>query len=135
VRAVADAVHVERQAQRRAHGAARVERGERVLLDELDRAAVAQLAARRQDVAAPGDRAHRGRVDAKDHVGDGRLARPALADDRQALALHDVERDVVHGADLALAEREDLGDVAQRQKTGHAAPSGSPQPSCTTSGW
>ena len=74
-----------------------------------------------------GDLAQRLRIDAKDHVGDGRLARPALADDGKALAFRHIERNGVDGTNLATTGVEGLGDGAERQKRmRHATPSGSP---------
>ena len=82
-------MHVQRQPERRADTALGVERGQRILLHKLDRAAMREVAACRQRAAAEGNLAQRLRVDAEDHVGDRRLAGSGFTDDRQALAFRD----------------------------------------------
>ncbi len=57
--------------------------------------------ARRARVALEQDVAGALRIDAEDHVGDGRFSGTGLADDGQALALFDIEGDIIdrpHGA-------------------------------------
>src|SRR5262245_16302321 len=65
--------------------------------------------------------ARRLRIDAEDHVGDGRLAGAGLADDRQALPFCDIEGDVVDGVHLAARGGEDLAEGDEREEgLGHA---------------
>ena len=98
----------------RADRVQRIERGQRILEDRADLAA-ADRAHRfvRQIVDAPagepdlaaGDAS--GRIDEADDRGAGhRLSGAGLADDAQHLARRDVERDVVHRAQRAVARRE-----------------------------
>jgi hypothetical protein len=99
-------VNVEREADRGADRAFRIERGERILLHELYRAAMRQRAARRQLFATQKNLARRRRIDAEDHVGDRCLAGAGFADDRETLALRDFERDVIDGANFVRAVAE-----------------------------
>ena len=100
------AVDGERLADDAADGVARVERGERVLEDDLHVAPhVAQLLARRVgDVASlEPDLARAGLDQPQDAAPGGRLAAAALADEAERLAAPDLEADAVdrvHRADL-----------------------------------
>ncbi len=100
----ADAVDAQRLADDVPDAHARVERGIRVLEDDLHVAAQAlHLGARgAHDVdALEGDLAG-GRLDQAQHAAPGgRLAAPALADEPQRLALVDVEGDAVDRVDVA----------------------------------
>ena len=71
-----------------------------------DRRLLAGLALRlgrdvEEDLVLDGDLARRGREQAQDDLAEGGLAAAGLADQAEGLALADVERDAVHGADRA----------------------------------
>ena len=129
---LADAVNVEREAERGAHGALRVEGGERVLLHKLDGAAVDEAPPGRQGLAVHQDVARRRRIDAEDEVRDGALAGAGFAHDGEAFARAHVERHVEQGRDLAVLQPEHLGEVVHlQQRRAHGAP---PPAACTTRG-
>ncbi len=110
-----DAVFLERLAHDVFHDPARVQAGVGILEDHLD--APAQLAALRGlergvgVLAVEGEAAARGLVQAHQQPGDGALAAAGLADQRQGLALLDVETDPVHG--MQQLARPPLDDAVQ----------------------
>src|SRR5690606_10724367 len=110
-------------------GAARIERGERVLLDQLDRPAMLLRSFCRQRLALEGKIARRCAVDAEDDVGDGRLAGSGFTDNGKAFALLDIERDAVERLDGAPVHLEMLGNVRYGKKRAHVRSSFSLKPS------
>src|SRR6516225_5673896 len=81
-----------------------VERGVRVLEDDLQLAPIGPhlTAGQPVDALAPDADLARGRIDQfEDRLAGGRLAAAALADEAQSLALSDVERDSIDGVHLA----------------------------------
>ena len=122
----------QRLADDRADRHARVERGERVLEDDLHVAAerVQLLAAECDDVPALEPDLARGRLDQpQDAAAGGRLAAAGFADQAQRLAGGDVEAhavDGVHAVELAreqaAADREVLDQILDaQQRLGHCA--------------
>ena len=122
---------------------ARVERGVGVLKDHLDAPAQALALIGRGRIAhrdaVDGDRAGRGRQQADDHARHGRFARAGFADEREGLALADVEGDAVdrleilpwralqHAVEPGLRDVEDALEIADLDERGgigsHAATS------------
>ena len=103
----------------------RVERSERVLEHELHVLPRGQQPAAAQPgqlAAAEADGARLRTRRLQDRPGEGRLARPGLADDAERLARHDVERDAGDRLDdaaagaAALADDELLDQIADRQQ-------------------
>src|SRR5262249_38870696 len=100
-----DAVGRERLADDLADGHARVERGERVLEDDLHLPAIwpERGAGEARDVAALDHDAPLGRLDqAQDGAADGRLAAAGFADEAERLTLVDRQRDTVDRTDRAV---------------------------------
>ncbi len=98
-----DAVHLERLADDVARGHARVERGERILEDDLHLAPVRPELGRAQarDVVAAELNGARRRLDqTQDEPSDGRLAAAALADEAEGFCRADGEADPVHRAHM-----------------------------------
>ena len=130
--ALVELVDRERLGDDRADAEARVERGVRVLEDDLHLAAHRlQLGALRVGdlLAVELDRA-RGRVEEPDHeAGDRALPAAGLADEAEGLAAAELERDAVdrlHRADLLLEDdaardREVLDEVVDLEEGGFAA--------------
>ena len=96
-----DAMDLQRAPDVVLHAVDGVERGVRVLEDDLDLAPVAQqpTATAPDLLAAEAHHARRGRLKLGEHAADGRLARPALADERHHLARDELERDVLYRVD------------------------------------
>jgi hypothetical protein len=105
---------------------ARVERGERILEDDLHPATQLPQTGgieRAHVGAVERDGARGGLDEPEDRAAGGGLAAPRLTDERERLAGRDVERYAVHGADLArdaaehpVLDREVLDEVTNREQ-------------------